>query len=80
MVGNLGVFSGRGETPHRRYERPDLRARERLCFSCKRPLVSRSGEMPEPTVIVRMEENAGFWRHLRVRLLVCDRLGWTCRT
>jgi hypothetical protein len=34
-----------------------LRARER---NSRKELVSRSGEMPEPTVIVRMKENAAF--------------------
>ena len=53
---NLSVFSGRGENPHRRYADFDPRARER---SLKPDFseVSRSGERPEPTVIVRMKEN-----------------------
>ena len=55
-LGCLRLFSGRGEIPHRRY--PDLTrgARERPTPVC-RGGVSRSGEMPEPTVIVRMKED-----------------------
>src|SRR5690606_22278079 len=49
----LSVFSGRGGNPHRRYAALP-RARERL----PRGRASRSGEMPGPTVIVRMKENA----------------------
>ena len=48
----LAQFSGRGEIPHRRYAALP-RARERL----PKGRVSRSGARPEPTVIVRMEEN-----------------------
>ena len=48
-------FSGQGETPYRRYAGPMAwRARERLPLEGS----SRSGEMPEPTVKVRMKENA----------------------
>jgi hypothetical protein len=52
-------FSGQGEIPYRRYAAFVLRARERLV--AKRLFarrVSRSGERPEPTVKVRMKENA----------------------
>lgn len=50
----LRIFSGRGESPHRRYFcLTGKTARERaLCEA-----VSRSGAMPEPTVIVWMKEN-----------------------
>jgi hypothetical protein len=48
-------FSGQGETPYRRYASLNgWRARERLPVEGS----SRSGEMPEPTVKVRMKENA----------------------
>lgn len=55
-LGCQRLFSGRGEIPHRRY--PDLTrgARERPT-PVSRGGVSRSGEMPEPTVIVRMKED-----------------------
>ena len=45
------MFSGRGEIPHRRYTLLSEPASARFVE------VSRSGEMPEPTVIVRMKEN-----------------------
>jgi hypothetical protein len=57
----LRLFSGRGENPHRRYVDFDPRARERS----QKPdfsEVSRSGERPEPTVIVRMKENG--WKRV----------------
>ena len=50
----MPAFSGQGETPYRRYAALALRARERLPGG----RVSRSGAKPEPTVIVRMKENA----------------------
>ncbi len=50
------------------------RARERLPIG----RVSRSGEMPEPTVIVRMKENAE--RCVPVRRMVSRVMPWvTCR-
>ena len=47
-----GTFSGRGVIPHRRYVCKNEPASARLIAG-----VSRSGAMPEPTVIVRMKEN-----------------------
>jgi hypothetical protein len=52
--GSMRVFSGQGEIPYRRYAAQSWRARERLPLEGS----SRSGEMPEPTVKVRMKENA----------------------
>ena len=67
-LGCQRLFSGRGEIPHRRY--PDLTrgARERPTPVC-RGGVSRSGEMPEPTVIVRMKED-------KTDLAVLALVGW----
>ena len=50
------LFSGRGEIPHRRY--PEISSSGSPRALQKSDLeVSRSGERPEPTVIVRMGEN-----------------------
>jgi len=52
----MNAFSGRGEIPHRRYiGMTDQPASGPVL---KKQGVSRSGERPEPTVIVRMKENA----------------------
>ena len=48
-IANVTPFSGRGETPHRRLQPASA--------PVARQGVSRSGEIPGPTVTVRMEEN-----------------------
>jgi hypothetical protein len=57
MLGNLPSFSGRGEIPHRRYGEVSSSPRA-LAHPYGYAGTSRSGAMPEPTVKVRMEENA----------------------
>ena len=58
LTAGLAAFSGRGEIPHRRYPWFFTGARERSAQALAGAEVSRSGEMPEPTVIVRMKEIA----------------------
>ena len=58
MLGNLHLFSGRGEIPHRRYGGFPSEPASACDFLTNGAGTSRSGEMPEPTVKVRMEENA----------------------
>lgn len=63
-------FSGRGETPHRRYV--DLVHEPASGLFVFLTGVSRSGEMPEPTVTVRMKESVKESTvHLRGGLYSC---------